>query len=250
MTIRTAALAAIENGLGGIIFTDHYDVDPPKGIIAFDFDPKEQQKAIDEVKDDFGELTILKGIEVGIQMKSLKKIGSFLDNFNFDMIVASAHFVEGMDPYFGDYYKNKSWREAYGFYLQSIYECVSIFENYDAVGHFDYIARYAPYSVRSIKYSDFPDHFESIFKVLAQNGKALEINTNTYRDKYGKAPVLDIEILKRFKQAGGEFISICSDAHETSRVGENFSKYSQIAKLAGFDSLVHYKERRPILTKI
>ncbi len=250
MTMISAAQTAIKQGLGGIIFTDHYDVDPPKGIVAFDFDPAEQQREIENIKYSFGNFEILKGIEVGIQLKSLAKINRFLDRFSFDTIIASAHFVEGMDPYFGDYYKNRDWREAYGFYLKSIYDCIVQFDNFDVIGHFDYIARYAPYNVRSIKYTDFPEIFESIFRLLKERGKALEINTNTYRDKYGKAPELDIEILKRFKKSGGEFVSLSSDAHETGRIGENFGKYTAIIKEAGFDHVTHYKERKPVLTKI
>ena len=133
MTIISAAQTAIKQGLGGIIFTDHYDVDPPKGIVAFDFDPAEQQLEIEKIKGSFGNFEILKGIEVGIQLKSLPKINRFLDRFSFDTIIASAHFVEGMDPYFGDYYKNRDWREAYGFYLKSIYDCIVQFDNFDVM---------------------------------------------------------------------------------------------------------------------
>jgi histidinol-phosphatase (PHP family) len=248
--MQSAVNSAIALGMKGIVFTDHYDMDPPRGIEGFTYDPAAQQIAIDEIRTAYKDFDILKGIEIGIQKKSLPKISAFLDKFSFDTIIASAHFVEGMDPYFGDYYKNKDWEEAYGFYLQSIYDCISVFDNFDVVGHFDYIVRYSPYKQKMMRYRDFPDHFDSIFKVLKEKGKALEINTNTYRDSYGPAPVLDIEILKRYKESGGEFVSLCSDAHDAGRVGEKFPYYSQIIKDAGFESVVCFKERKPFLMKI
>lgn len=250
MTMESAIKAAIRKGLGGIIFTDHYDVDPPPSIIAFDFQPEAQQLAIDQMKGRFSDFDVLKGIEVGVQKKSLKKIESFVNRYNFDMIIASVHFVNELDPYFGDYYKKYDWHDAYRNYLLNIFECISVYDNFDAVGHFDYIVRYSPYNQKMMRYSDFADEFEAIFKILKEKGKALEINTNTYRAKYGEAPVLDAEILRRYKEAGGELVSLCSDAHDDYRVAENFEKYMDIIKTSGFSYIAHFKERSPILTKI
>lgn len=250
MTMDSAIKSAMRKGLGGIIFTDHYDVDPPPSIIAFDFEPQAQQLAIDNIRESFVGFEVLKGIEVGIQKKSIDKIDTFVNRYNFDMIVASVHFVNGLDPYFGDYYKKYDWHNAYRNYLLNIYECISVYDNFDAVGHFDYIVRYSPYKQKMMRYSDFADEFEAIFKILKERGKALEINTNTYRSKYGEAPALDIEILRRYKEAGGELISLCSDAHDDYRVAENFEKYKEIIQTVGFSYIAHFKERRAILTKI
>lgn len=250
MTMDSAIKSAMRKGLGGIIFTDHYDVDPPPSIIAFDFEPQAQQLAIDNIRESFVGFEVLKGIEVGIQKKSIDKIDTFVNRYNFDMIVASVHFVNGLDPYFGDYYKKYDWHNAYRNYLLNIYECISVYDNFDAVGHFDYIVRYSPYKQKMMRYSDFADEFEAIFKILKERGKALEINTNTYRSMYGEAPALDIEILRRYKEAGGELISLCSDAHDDYRVAENFEKYKEIIQTAGFSYIAHFKERRAILTKI
>ncbi len=250
MTMESAINSAIRKGLGGIIFTDHYDVDPPPSIIAFDFQPEAQQFAIDQIRGKYPDFEVLKGIEVGIQKGSLEKIESFVSRYKFDTIIASVHFVNGLDPYFGDYYKRYDWHDAYRNYLLNILECISEYDNFDTVGHFDYIVRYSPYKQKVMKYSDFADEFEAIFKVLKDKGKALEVNTNTYRAKYGEAPKLDEEVLKRYKKSGGEFISLCSDAHDDYRVAENFKNYGEIIKSAGFSYITHFKERHPVLTKI
>lgn len=250
MTMDSAIKASIRKGLGGIVFTDHYDVDPPPSIIAFDFNPEAQQLAIDNIRERYCDFDILKGIEVGVQKKSLKKIESFVSRFKFDTIIASVHFVNELDPYFGDYYKKYEWHDAYRNYLLNILECITEYDNFDVVGHFDYIVRYSPYKQKMMRYVDFADEFESIFKILKERGKALEINTNTYRAKYGEAPKLDSEIIKKYRESGGELITLCSDAHDDFRIAENFEKYIEIIKEAGFKYITHFKERKPILTKI
>jgi histidinol-phosphatase (PHP family) len=80
---------------------------------------------------------------------------------------------------------------------------------------------------------------------LAQEGKAIEINTKTYRNHKGYTPTLDTEILKRFRELGGECISLGSDSHEEWRLGENFERFAEVVKNCGFKRLVYFKERKP-----
>lgn len=241
---------AQKKGLKGISITDHYDLDPPKGVRAYNFDPLDQQNEIDEVKKPNNSLQIFKGIEVGIQPSSMDRIKSFLDRYNFDVIVASAHFVNGQDPFSGNYYKSLDWKEAYRNYLISIDQSISDFRNFDILGHFDYIVRYSPYTQKTLEYAHFQDILDGILRKLANWGKALEINTNTYRFRYGTYVKLDIGVLKRFKELGGEFITLGSDAHDVERVGEDFDAFRSIIKSAGFNYITHFNKRQHSLTKL
>ena len=80
---------------------------------------------------------------------------------------------------------------------------------------------------------------------LAQNGKALEINTKTYQLYRGRHPELDINILKRFRELGGEAVSFGSDAHEITRIADRFDWCRQTALAAGLTYEVYYKDRQP-----
>ena len=84
-------------------------------------------------------------------------------------------------------------------------------------------------------------------KYLAENGKAIEINTKTYQDYHGRTPVLDRNILLRFKELGGEAISLGSDSHNPERVGDKFREYAEFARSCGFTRLAHFENRKLIL---
>jgi histidinol-phosphatase (PHP family) len=238
---------AIKENLSGISFTDHYDFDiPTKGGFDFTFDIDLQQEEITKsinstiIPDNF---KILKGIEIGIQPQSIEAIEELMKVHTFDTVITSLHFIEGKDPYHGDYYIPYQYKEAYGKYLETILHCIEQFKDFDIIGHYDYIARYSPYKESTIYYKEFSDIFDSIFKILIEGGKTFEINTKTYRPFRGKEPLLDPDILKRYKELGGEGISFGSDAHDTSRIGENFEKMATIVKNCGIKYSVYYQNR-------
>lgn len=251
MTMEQSIVKAAETGLAGIAITDHYDMDIPGGSKAFSFDPEEHHRKVDELTGKYGlPIKVLKGIELGLQPHCLDKIRDFASGYRFDTVIASLHFIDGLDPYYGEYYQGLERKQAYGKYFEDMYFCIRNFEDFDILGHFDYIARYAPYSEQSIMYRDFPDLFDEIFKYLVYNDKALEINSNTYRIRNGRTPQLDINILKRYRELGGDSISLGSDAHETVRIGENLEKYAALALSAGIKYTCHFDRRRKACDKI
>jgi len=249
MSMEKAVEQTVASGLSGLIFTDHLDINTPTGDTRFMFDPKAQQQNIDKLKEGY-EIEILKGIEVGLQPHTLDAVSEFVNGYNFDTIIASVHFIDRIDPYRGPYYLDKDLKSAYGRYLETIYFCISQFKNFDVLGHFDYITRYAPYKEKAILYSKFPEILDQILIFLAREGKALEINTNTYRERNSLTPFLDINVLKRFKEVGGEVVTLGSDAHDAWRIGEKFKQYSELIKSCGFSHIAHYKNREACFTSI
>jgi histidinol-phosphatase (PHP family) len=57
-------------------------------------------------------------------------------------------------------------------------------------------------------------------------------------------------VLKRYKELGGEMVTIGSDAHSPEFVGLNFKETAEIIKNSGFDYLTYFKNRTPVLYKI
>lgn len=257
MTMKQAIDAAQSAGLGGICLSDHYDFDVPPGIEEYLFDPHQQQASVDEMLLQYADIDsnnrdafkILKGIEVGVQPHSMDKVKELLDAYTFDSVIFSEHFIDGMDPYHGDYYIPYEYKHAYSHYLEEFLECIKACDNFDILGHFDYVARYAPYKVHSIFYSDFTDVMEEILRTLAYNGKTFEINTKTYQAFAHGTPELDINILKRFRELGGEALAFGSDAHKADRVGDKFEYFAQVATSCGFRYHVHYENRKPVFLK-
>lgn len=246
MSVDDAVSTAASIGLGGIAITDHYDFDVPEGVMTFQFDPAKQQEAISRAASD-GSLPkgfkVLRGIEIGVQPDCLEGMRKISESYRFDTVIASLHFIDGKDPYHGNYYLPYEYKKAYGHYLETFYECMCLFGNYDILGHFDYIARYAPYPETDILYSDFGEIIDAMLHKLAEEGKTFEINTKTYQMFRGREPHLDIAILKRWKELGGEFVSLGSDAHDIKRIGENFQKFTPMLLEAGIRYTVYFQDR-------
>ncbi|MBR6466052.1 MAG: histidinol-phosphatase HisJ family protein [Bacteroidales bacterium] len=249
-TVRDLLLQAKRAGVAGVCLTDHLDLDAPRNPGLFEFSIEEQQKEIErqtlEVFPD-GSCKVLKGIEIGLTPENLGHSRKYVAGHSFDQIIASIHFVDGEDPYYGNYYEGKDFRQAYSRVLQLVFETAKAFGDFDIIGHFDYVARYAPYEVRDIRYADFPDELDTLLKFLAENGKALEINTKTY-DLHGEhLQVLDVNILRRFKELGGEFVTLGSDSHDSGRLCDKFETFAEICAKCGFPRLTFFENRSPVL---
>lgn len=257
-TVEAAIRRAMDLNLGGIAITDHYDIDAPTRDQEFLFNPARQQEEIDRVVIELGNriqqtgFQVMKGIEVGLQPKSMEKIKDFTSAYKFDTVIASIHFVDGTDPYMGTYYGDKEPFRAFSHVLEIMYETAVAYKDFDILGHYDYVARYSPYGPgdRDITMAKFGDWIEPILKFLAQEGKTFEINTKTYKNHKGYIPALDTAILKRFRELGGEALSLGSDSHNPDRIGDEFEKYALLAKSCGFRYLVYFKERKPQYYKI
>ena len=150
--------SAIGKGLAGVCFTDHCDFFVPPMKAKYEeyvpevFDVEARNAEIDKVNakcpQDFH---VFKGIEIGVQKSERDKIAAHLEKYSFDEIIASVHYLDDTDPFWGGYYEGKTWRYAYGHYLETLYdEMVWLGDRFDIMGHYDYVTRYAPYPVRRL----------------------------------------------------------------------------------------------------
>lgn len=254
-SVEASALSAKAKGLGGICFSDHCDlyVAPMKSafedLVPEEFDIAAQQAEIERVQammgaQGMGGFRILKGIEIGMYEHFRPQLRSYLEGHSFDQIIASVHYIDGTDPYYGRYYDGKDWKQAYGRYLETIYREMTWLKDFDIMGHYDYIARYAPYPQESVLYRDFSDIFDEMFRYLISEGKALEINTKSYQDHKGRHPQPDPEVFLRYRELGGEIISLGSDSHDPQRPGDRFDSFAEFLRHLGFRWTAHFEKRR------
>lgn len=256
-SVEKSTLAAADAGLGGVAFTDHCDFFVPamkaeyEQLVPETFDVNAQQAEIDRVQALIdgrigGErkFRILKGIEIGMHEDCHGEIRRTLGENSFDQVIASVHYLDGIDPFYGGYYEGKDWKEAYGHYLETIWKEMTWLKDFDIMGHFDYVVRYAPYSRTSLLYRDFSDILDEMFRYLIQEGKALEINTKSYQEYNGRLVTIDTEVLKRYRELGGEIVSFGSDSHDSHRIGHAIMENALLLKSLGFRWSAHYESRR------
>ncbi len=76
-----------------------------------------------------------------------------------------------------------------------------------------------------------------------ERGKGLEINTSPLR-RGQPEPCPSPEILRWYRELGGEILTFGSDAHTVGDVGADFDVALAIAQAAGFDRLATFERRQ------
>ena len=90
---------------------------------------------------------------------------------------------------------------------------------------------------------------DEILKTLVSMGKGIELNTAGLKYGLGWAHPHP-EVLKRYRELGGEIITVGADAHAPEHVGFAFEKVPQILKDAGFIYYTVFRKRKPEFIKI
>jgi len=237
-------LAAIHKGLKGICFTDHIDWDYP-GPTPFSFNGEEYFKTLMPLKEKYQEqLTIHIGVELGLQPHLKERYAAFAAEHEFDQVIGSSHVVHGFDPYYPEYYEGKTEDEAYLEYFESILENLEVFEDFDVYGHIDYVVRYGPNKNKYFSYEKYKTLIDEILRKIISMGKGIELNMSGY--KYGLGhPNPTEEILFRYKELGGEILTLGSDAHAPMHVAYDYYRIPRLLKDAGFDYFTVFEKRVP-----
>ena len=246
------AEAAVKKGLAGICFTDHVDPDYPVELdISFDVDMMSYFPELLSVKKSFEDvLDVRVGIELGLQTHIVDELNSFVKTYpQLDFIIGSSHVVNRKDPYYPEYFEGRSEKEAYMEYFESVLANIKVFDGFDAYGHIDYIVRYGPNKNRFFSYSEYGDVIDEILKELIHRGKGIEINTAGFR--YGlDAPNPCADILKRYRELGGEIVTLGSDAHKPEDVGSDFKRAVEVLKGSGIKYIANFKSRKPVMQSL
>jgi histidinol-phosphatase (PHP family) len=152
--------------------------------------------------------------------------------------------VHGFDPYYPQYYEGRSEDAAYREYFESILENLHTDADFDVYGHLDYVVRYGPHKNRFYSYKKHSDVIDEILRTLIDRGKGIELNTAGF--KYGLGhPNPTEEILARYRELGGEILTIGSDAHAPEHVAYAFEQVPEILKKSGFRYYTVFSARKP-----
>ncbi len=242
---------AIDLGMNKICFTDHMDYDFPKEYgLPFVFDPEEYFMQLEVMANRYkNKIKVFKGIELGLQPYLAERYRTLLAQYDFDFAIGSSHLVKGTDPYQAVYWENNSKEEGIKAYFQSIIDNVKAFSDFQVYGHLDYAVRYAPDKNQSYTYEKYSDIIDEMLKTIIDSGKGIEVNTSGY--KYGLGyPHPQTDVLKRYKELGGELITIGSDGHEPEHLGYEFTRAGQLILSLGFKYYATFEKRKPHYEKL
>lgn len=246
------ARRAAELGLAGICVTEHLDPDYPKTPenLTFSLDLPAYRKVLTNLKEEYrGRLSIRFGIELGLQPHLSGRFHTLLAETGFDFVIGSSHIVHGFDPYYPDFFRGRAEKDCYREYFQSILENLQAFDKMDVYGHLDYVVRYGPRKNQDYRFADHRDILEEILRTLVSKGIGLELNTGGYHYGLGQ-PNPCQEILTRYRELGGELVTVGADAHAPDKIAFAFDKAAEVLRLCGFDYYCVFENRKPVFYKL
>ena len=245
-TGEAMARAALDAGLTEVCFTDHLDYDPlgQMGVLAFDTDIYNAEYNHLNIPG----LTIRRGCEFGMTPDNTDQFSRDMARRPFDFVLGSIHFVDDLDVYFEDFWAGKTVFQAERRYLEATLETIQVHHDFDVLAHLTYIAKtHAHPCPRPVAYADHREIIDEILRILADQGKGLEMNTSGV-DRCGDF-LPSAEIFRRFKDLGGEIVTIGSDAHRCSRVGQYSREAGRIlADIFGY--VCTFQDRNPVFHKL
>ncbi|MGM9549151.1 MAG: histidinol-phosphatase HisJ family protein [Faecousia sp.] len=240
------AKAALDAGLKEICFTDHIDYDPlgRMGDMAFrtgDYNAEYAHLTLPG-------LTIRLGMEFGLARNNQEQFKKDLGRRPFDFVLGSIHFVDGLDVYFDEFWQGKTVFQVERRYLEETLACLRVHEDFDVLAHLTYISKPPCHPThRPLSYETHRELIDEILRILVDKGKGLEMNTSGV-DRCGDF-LPSADIFRRFRELGGEIVTVGSDAHRCNRVGQYSGRACEILKDI-FGYVCTFENREPVFHKL
>ncbi|MDD3205363.1 MAG: histidinol-phosphatase HisJ family protein [Lachnospiraceae bacterium] len=233
--MEDAVKRAIHLGIDEICFTEHIDY----GVKTdSNCDCEAYQKEFLRCKEKYRNQIQMKfGMEFGMQTATIPEFQATFNKYPFDFIILSCHQVDNQEFYNQQFQTGRSQREYNRRYYEEILKVIKKYDDYSVLGHLDMIIRYD--KLGKYPYVEVMDIIEEILKHVIAAGKGIEVNTSCYR--YGLSDLTPSrEILRLYKELGGEILTIGSDSHAEKHVGVKLKETQEELKGMGFQHFYTY----------
>lgn len=248
-SVESMLNAAASVGLHSVCITDHLDLDYPPdeelGDHPFLLDVDEYFRVLTDLRERYKDkIEVRIGVEIGLQEHLGREYHQLVNRYPFDFVIGSLHLVCGEDPYNGRVFQGKSdakvYREAFRETLRNLEKT----DDFDVLGHLDYVVRYGKHQAEEYTYAAFADEIDAVLRKLIDMGKGLELNMAGMKYGLGFAnPHPDV--LKRYRELGGEIVTVGADAHKPEHVAYDFHLVPDILETCGFRYYTEFRNRKP-----
>lgn len=199
----------------------------------------------------FGDrIAIKRGLEFGIQTITVAQYDRLYADWadELDFVLLSMHQVDNLEFWTQDFQRGRTQEEFRTRYLEEILAVQQQFKHYSVLAHLDLLARYdqcGPYPFEKER-----DLYAEILRQAIADGKGIEVNTSSWH--YGLSDTTPSrDILRLYKDLGGEIVTIGSDAHSTKYLGDHLRDAQDILKNEiGIDAICTFDRMVPTFHKI
>ena len=156
------------------------------------------------------------------------------------------HLLSSLSP---EFWKTDTEEKLYSSYFQTIIDNIASYKNFDTYGHIDYIVRYGPNKNQHYSYERYREILDKVLQAIIDNGLCLEVNTAGYKYGLGQ-PNPQADILMRYRELGGERITIGADGHKPEHIAYDFDRIENLLKACGFRYHTIFRERKPVIVPL
>ncbi|MDO5517075.1 MAG: histidinol-phosphatase HisJ family protein [Clostridium sp.] len=238
-TIEEAVLSAIKSNINEICMTEHISFDPEDTSYNY-FDFNDYSREIRSLSEKYRDkIKIKTGLEVGEYHLYKDDFDKYYKEHELDFIIGSVHNINNKG--LRTNIRENGVHETYVNYFNEVLHLADC-GDFDVLGHLDLVQRYAYEAGGVYDFNTYKDCIYDILKTLISNNKGIEINTSGLSKNllFPKA-----DIVKMYKDLGGEIITVGSDAHNSERVGENIAHTYEFIKNLGYKYVFTFNKRNP-----
>lgn len=245
------AVRAAQLGLQELCTTDHCDLIDEKARRVYDLDWVPILNQYQQVREKMeGKLKLRLGIELGCAQTDPECARKMLSGASLDFVIGSIHNLSmergGTDLYYVKYDTVEDCYRALDDYFASMAALVKLTDTYDVLGHVIYPLRYMTGAQGGpVTLERYWEQLRAIFTAVAQSGRGIEVNTYC-----GRTLEPWLEVLKLYRDCGGEIVTIGSDAHNAENIGKGAQQAQQLLEAAGLRYLTVYQQRTPQFVKL
>jgi len=224
---------SISKGYSVIAFTEHYDLIDAE-ILQYGLFPIQHYfKELSDLRSEFPELEIIIGLEIGEPHQVKHFAQRLLSKFQPEYTIGALHVIKNGKNVSLRIDKPLSYKDIFLYYEENL----EMVENgwFDTLGHLGIYKR-GMQPNHKIDETHVYYVIDEIFRTIIKKGICLEINSSSYGTHF-KNHVPEPEILKRYKELGGELITIGSDSHFLDQFDRFYNKTLDSLRALGFSSI-------------
>lgn len=250
-------LASYERGVRSLCFTDHVDLDHFRtGVPDLQcYDIREDMIKMFELAKVAcpRDMDLFLGIELGEGNHDLARMEAIASSPELDFVLGSLHNLRNTVDFHDMNYPDMEFcRKKAEIYVEELIELAGL-PYFDVMAHIGYITRY----IRRSGFTDFSmnmnthgEGLDALLKKLIANGRGIEINCSGLRNPRLRETMPSFDVLARYKELGGEIITVGSDAHTTADAASGIREGFDILRQLGYNYVTVFKRRKPDFIKI